>query len=68
MPGAVPVAATRAPTNATLPYVRLLASRGVDGALAEDPCFARGLNVKDGEITYEPVAEAFAQGPPVAAW
>ena len=68
MPGAVPVTATRALTNATLPYVRLLASRGVDAALAEDPCFARGLNVKDGEITYEPVAEAFAQGPPVAAW
>lgn len=68
MPGAVPVTATRALTNATLPYVRLLATRGVHAALAEDPGFSRGLNVKNGEITYEPVAEAFAQGPPVAAW
>jgi alanine dehydrogenase len=68
MPGAVPVTATRALTNATLPYVRRLASVGVDAALDEDPGFARGLNVRNGEITYAPVAEAFAQGPPVAAW
>ena len=68
MPGAVPVTATRALTNATLPYVRRLASEGVDAALDEDPGFARGLNVKNGEITYAPVAEAYAQGPPVAAW
>ena len=68
MPGAVPVTATRALTNATLPYVRRLASEGVDAALAEDPGFARGLNVRNGQITYAPVAEAYAQGPPVAAW
>ena len=48
MPGAVPVTATRALTNATLPYVRLPGTRGVDAALAEDPGFARGLNVKNG--------------------
>jgi alanine dehydrogenase len=68
MPGAVPVTATRALTNATLPYVRRLAEQGVDAALADDPGFARGLNVKDGEIVYEPVATAYAQGAPVAAW
>src|SRR5450755_4616106 len=68
MPGAVPVTATRALTNATLPYVRRLASVGVDAALAEDPGFAQGLNVKNGKITYAPVAEAFAKGPPVADW
>ena len=62
MPGAVPVTATRALTNATLPYVRRLATVGVDAALAEDPGFARGLNVKNGEISYEPVAKAFARG------
>ena len=67
MPGAVPVTATRALTNATLPYVRRLAEQGVDAALADDPGFARGLNVKDGEIVYEPVAEAYAEGAPVAA-
>jgi hypothetical protein len=68
MPGAVPVTATRALTNATLPYVHRLASVGVDAALADDPGFARGLNVKNGEITYEPVATAFAEGAPVATW
>jgi alanine dehydrogenase len=68
MPGAVPVTATRALTNATLPYVRRLAERGADAALAGDPGFARGLNIKDGEIVYEPVATAYAEGAPVAAW
>ena len=68
MPGAVPVTATRALTNATLPYVRRLAQQGADAAFADDPSFARGLNVKHGEIVYEPVATAYAQGAPVAAW
>jgi alanine dehydrogenase len=57
MPGAVPVTATRTLTNATLPYIRRLATLGVDAALAEDPGFARGLNVKDGQIR-EPVGQA----------
>ena len=48
MPGAVPVTATRALTSATLPYVRLPGTRGVDVAIAEDPGCARGLNVKNG--------------------
>ena len=68
MPGAVPVTSTRALTNATLPYVRRLAERGIDAALAEDPGFGQGLNVKNGEITYPPVATAYAQGTPVAPW
>ena len=67
MPGAVPVTATRALTNATLPYVRRLATEGVDAALAHDPGLARGLNIKNGRITYKPVAEAYAHGAPVAA-
>ena len=65
MPGAVPITATRALTNATLPYIRRLAEQGVDAALADDPGFALGLNVKDGEIVYEPVATAYAQGAPL---
>ena len=68
MPGAVPVTSTRALTNATLPYIRRLATLGVDAALAGDPGFAKGLNIKAGEITYGPVTEAYAQGAPVAAW
>jgi alanine dehydrogenase len=67
MPGAVPVMATHALTNATMPYVRRLADAGVDAALGADAAFARGLNVRRGEIVYEPVARAFAEGAPVAA-
>lgn len=68
MPGAVPVTATRALTNATLPYIRRLAEEGIDTALANDPGFGRGLNVRGGKIVYEPVATAYAQGTSVAAW
>jgi alanine dehydrogenase len=56
MPGAVPRTSTFALTNATLPYVRALASLGWEKALARDPGFARGLNVHAGAITHEAVA------------
>ncbi len=68
MPGAVPVTATRALTNATMPYVRSLAVLGVDAALEADPGFMSGLNTKAGKITSEPVATAYAEGTPVAPW
>jgi len=58
MPGAVPITSTYALTNATLPYVLELAERGVDEALAESPGLAKGLNVREGEITHPAVAEA----------
>jgi alanine dehydrogenase len=58
MPGAVPITSTKALTNATLPYVEAIADDGVAEAVARDPALARGVNVLDGEITYEAVAEA----------
>jgi alanine dehydrogenase len=58
MPGAVPITATKALTNATLPYVEAIAARGIRGAIAADPGLARGVNVLDGLVTYEAVAEA----------
>ena len=58
LPGAVPVTSTRALTNATLPYVRRLADRGLDRGAAEDPGLARGINVRDGEVVLGPVADA----------
>jgi alanine dehydrogenase len=58
MPGAVPITSTRALTNVTLPYVEELADHGVLGAIRRDPALARGVNVVDGKITYEAVAEA----------
>lgn len=55
MPGAVPRTSTFALTNATLPYVKALAS-GVEEALERDPYLAQGLNVHAGAITHEAVA------------
>jgi alanine dehydrogenase len=58
MPGAVPITSTKALTNATLPYVEEIADHGLREAIAQDPALARGVNVIDGKITYEAVAEA----------
>jgi alanine dehydrogenase len=58
MPGAVPITSTKALTNATLPYVDEIADHGLREAIARDPALARGVNVIDGKITYEAVAEA----------
>jgi alanine dehydrogenase len=56
MPGAVPRTSTFALTNATLPYVKLLANSGTAKALEQDPHLANGLNVFEGSITHEAVA------------
>jgi alanine dehydrogenase len=58
MPGAVPITSTKALTNATLPYVEAIAEHGLVEAVARDPALARGVNVLDGKVTYEAVAEA----------
>ena len=58
MPGAVPVTSTKALTNVTLPFVEEIADNGLVQAVARDPALARGVNVLDGKITYEAVAEA----------
>jgi alanine dehydrogenase len=65
MPGAVPITSTYALTNATLPYVLAIADRGVDGAIEHDKGLALGMNVRDGEIIHQAVAEAL--GVPVGA-
>jgi alanine dehydrogenase len=58
MPGGVPVTSTKALTNATLPYVEAIARDGLRGAVAADPALAKGVNVIEGKITYEAVADA----------
>ena len=45
--------------NVTLPYVVALANKGWKQACIDDRALALGLNVQDGEITYEAVPEAF---------
>jgi alanine dehydrogenase len=58
MPGAVPITSTVALTNVTLPYIEAIADLGVREAVAADPALALGVNVVDGKVTYEAVAEA----------
>jgi alanine dehydrogenase len=58
MPGAVPITSTKALTNATLPYVEAIANNGLRAAVDADPALAKGVNVIDGKLTYEAVAEA----------
>jgi alanine dehydrogenase len=58
MPGIVPRTSTFALTNATLPYIVRLASDGVERAIKSDPGLAKGVNLKDGQVTCRGVAEA----------
>jgi alanine dehydrogenase len=62
MPGAAPLTSTYALEAATAPYVLALANKGVDQAFADDPGFAKGLNVQAGKITYPAVAKALNLG------
>ncbi len=58
MPGAVARTSTFALNNATLPFTLALADKGVKKALADDAHLRNGLNVANGHITCQPVAEA----------
>jgi alanine dehydrogenase len=58
MPGGVPITSTKALTNATLPYVESIADNGLVRAVTADQALARGVNVLDGKLTYQAVAEA----------
>jgi len=60
MPGAVPVTSTFALTNATLPYVLALADQGLEGAIEALPGLRPGVNVADGKVTHQAVAEGTA--------
>ena len=58
MPGAVARTSAFALNNATLPFVLKLANLGAEKAMAADPHLAAGLNVADGKIRHQAVAEA----------
>jgi len=59
IPGAVPYTSTLALTNATLPYAIRLADMGWRAACKADKGLAEGVNMVDGKITFEAVAEAW---------
>ncbi|MDR4945808.1 alanine dehydrogenase [Neobacillus cucumis] len=56
MPGAVPRTSTIALTNVTVPYALQIANKGVIKAISENAALKLGVNVVNGEITYEAVA------------
>ena len=58
MPGVVARTSTFALTNATLPFVMALANKGINQALLDDPHLLAGLNIYQGNVTYQAVAEA----------
>ena len=59
MPGAVPYTSTLALTNATLKYGLSIAGKGLEKAAADDAAIMKGINIYDGECTYESIAELF---------
>ena len=59
MPGAVPLTSTMALTNATLPFAVSLANKGWKRSVKESLAMKEGLNIVEGKITYQGVAEAF---------
>jgi alanine dehydrogenase len=60
MPGAVPHTSTYALTNATLPYLRELATQGLRDAVEADPALALGVNTLAGAVTHEAVAASLS--------
>jgi alanine dehydrogenase len=58
MPGAYPRTSTLALTNATLPYIHIIAGEGIKKAVQEDPIIRSALNTYQGKIVNKPLAEA----------
>jgi len=58
MPGAVARTSTFALNNVTLPFAVALANKGWKKALKDDTHLRNGLNVADGKVTFQAVAQA----------
>jgi len=58
MPGIVGNMASTSLSNATLPYVKILADEGVHQAIKQNSGLARGVNTFEGSITYKSVSES----------
>jgi alanine dehydrogenase len=68
MPGAVARTSAFALNNATLPFALKIAKLGAEEAMRQDLHLAEGLNVSDGKIRHQAVAEALdLEYEPVAA-
>jgi alanine dehydrogenase len=58
IPGAFPRTSTFALTNATFPYVLQIADKGYKKAMEENAALRKGLNLMDGQVVYQAVAES----------
>lgn len=77
MPGTVPETATKALTNATMPFIKKLAGYGPEYAIVSDAAIAKGVNTASGRLVQPGVVAAFpdlaadtvedAKGAPVSA-
>jgi alanine dehydrogenase len=59
IPGAFPRTSTFALTNATFPYVHQIADKGFEKAMEENEALGKGLNLIDGRVVCQAVAESF---------
>jgi alanine dehydrogenase len=59
IPGAFPRTSTFALTNATFPYVHEIVDKGYEKAMEENEALRKGLNLIDGQVVYQAVAESF---------
>jgi alanine dehydrogenase len=59
MPGAVGRTSTYALCNVTFPYLKRIVSEGLPAACQRDPGLAAAVNLLDGRITNQAVAETF---------
>ncbi len=58
MPGAYPRTSTIALTNATLPYIKIIAEKGIEKTVQEDPVVRSSLNTHQGRIVNEALAKS----------
>ncbi|MFZ3135827.1 MAG: alanine dehydrogenase [Thermodesulfovibrionales bacterium] len=58
MPGAYPKTSTIALTNVTLPYIKILASKGIEKAVRDDAIIKSALNTYKGNIVHKTLADS----------
>jgi alanine dehydrogenase len=63
MPGAVPFTSTEALVSVTLPYILVMAGRGLSEAVTDRPELLSGLNTVDGAVCHPGVAKALGMAP-----
>ena len=61
MPGAYPKTSTLALTDATLPYIKMLANKGIEKAINKDNVIKSSVNTYMGEIVHKKLAIDFKQ-------